>query len=415
MSEFLVIRLDPPAPDSARWMLVDETGQVLQTGTPDLSEAAAHAGGNKIIGLAPAPDILRAAVDLPVSSRAKQLQALPFAMEEQLAEEVELLHFAAGRAVADDPLPVAVVRKDRLSQWREELQAADLDPTALYSEADAMDELPGTGVLFLEQGRAVLRDSNGQAVCADPDSTEAIVQLWLVGAREAATGANLLVYLAGDCEAEMRPRLEALRSELATLEIKLLENGLLSRLATIIAARPGINLLQGEFASRSNLGKFWPQWRMAAALLVAVAITMTGVKAAEVWRLDREAAGLRQAVEKAFRYVFPDVRNVRADVRAQFESQMRALGEGQSTDSGVFLETLQVVATAVRAGAGTQLESVDYRSGVMELRLRAPDVETLDKIQREIISGGRFNAEIQSANADNDQVLGRLRISVRGA
>jgi len=160
MSEFLVIRLAPPAPASARWMLVDENGQVLQAGTPDLGEAAAHAEGCKIIGLAPAPDILRAAVELPVSSRAKLLQALPFAMEEQLAEDVELLHFAAGRSDADGPLPVAVVRKDRVSQWREELQAAGLNPAALYSEADAMDELPGTGVLFLEQGRAVLRDSS---------------------------------------------------------------------------------------------------------------------------------------------------------------------------------------------------------------------------------------------------------------
>ncbi|MGI9329473.1 MAG: type II secretion system protein GspL, partial [Gammaproteobacteria bacterium] len=267
MSEFLVIRLDPPAPESPRWMLVDETGQILQAGTPDLSQAADHAAGRKIIGLAPTPDILRAAVELPVSSRAKLLQALPFAMEEQLAEDVELLHFAAGRAEADEPLPVAVVRKDRVIQWQEELQGAGLEAAALYSEADAMDELPGTGVLFLEQGRAVLRDSQGQAVCADPGSMEAIVQLWLVGAREAATGANLLVYLAGDCEAEMRPRLEALRSELATLEIKLLETGLLARLAAMIAARPGINLLQGEFALSSNLGKFWPQWRVAAALL----------------------------------------------------------------------------------------------------------------------------------------------------
>jgi len=396
-------------------MVVDESGQILQTGTPDLSEAANHSAGRKIIGLAPAPDILRAAVNLPVSSRAKLLQALPFAMEEQLAEDVELLHFSAGRSEADEPLPVAVVRKDRVSQWRDELQAAGLEANALYSEADAMDELPGTGVLFLEQGRAVLRDSTGQAVSADLGSMEAIVQLWLVSAREAATGANLLVYLAGDCEADMRPRLETLRNELATLEIKLLENGLLSRLAPIIAARPGINLLQGEFALRSNMGKYWPQWQLAAALLVAVAIIITGVKAAEVWRLDREAASLRQAVEQAFRYTFPDVRNIRADVRAQFDSQMRALGEGQSSDSGVFLETLQVVASAIQAGPGTQLESVDYRSGVMELRLRAPDVETLDKIQREIVSGGRFNAEIQSANADDDQVLGRLRISVRGA
>jgi general secretion pathway protein L len=415
MPDSLLVRLAPPDPASPCWVTVDDTGQVLETGSANLADAVACAAGRRVIGLVPATEVLRTSVQLPVRSRAKLAQLLPFAMEEQLAEDVEQLHFAAGRADSDAPLPVAVARRDRVVDWLAQLHDAGLDPAALYSEADGMDELPGTGVLFLEPGRAVLRRSDGAVIAMDLDGLEAAVQLWLASAGEAATGAHLLAYVDPACAAELEPRLDAIRSMVHTLDVKVLGDGLLARLAGMVVGRPGVNLLQGQFAKRSNLGRFWPQWRLAAALLAGLAVIATGAKIAETWRLGREAVGLRAAVEQAFRYTFPDVRTVRDDVRGQFDSQLRALGAAGPTDNGLFLNALQTVARAIGQGGGARLEGVDYRSGVMELRLRAPSVEALDRIQRDIAGDGHFEAEIQSANADDGAVLGRLRVRVAGA
>lgn len=411
MSELLVVRLDSPAPATQCWMVVDDNGAILDPGTAALGDAAAKAAGRKVVALAPATEVLRTAVEVPVRSRSKLAQVLPFAMEEQLADDVESLHFAAGRADADAPLPVGVVRREQIADWLGTLHDAGLEAAAVYSEADGMDELPGTGVLFVEPGRAVLRRSDGAAIVTETDDLHAAVSLWLAAAGEEATGANLLAYVDATCGAEVDAQLDALRADVHTLEVKRLEGGLLPRLATLIAARPGVNLMQGAFARRSNLGRYLPQWRLAAALLAGLAVLATGTKVAETWRLGREAVNLRAAVEQAFRYTFPDVRQVREDVRAQFESQLKALGASRPTDSSMFLDALQTVAGAVSQDKATKLESVDYRSGVMELRLRAPSVETLDKIQRDISGNSRFEAEIQSANADDGAVLGRMRIS----
>lgn len=414
MAELLVIRLAPPDPASPSWVVVDDHGALVESGTADLQNAAVHASGRKVVALAPATEILRTAVDVPVRGRAKLAQVLPFAMEEQLADDVEALHFAAGRADAGAPLPVGVVRQDQVAEWLAELEAQGLEPNALYSEADGMDELPGTGVLFIEPGRAVLRRSDGAAITTETDGLTAAVSLWLASAGEEATGANLLAYVDGACTAEVAAELDALRADAHTLEVKYLEDGLLPRLAALIAVRPGVNLLQGSFARRSNVGRHLPKWRLAAAMLVGLALLATGAKVAETWRLGREAVSLRAAVEQAFRYTFPDVRQVREDVRAQFESQLKALGAGRAADNATFLDALQTVAGAVGKDAGTELEAIDYRGGVMELRLRAPSVETLDRIQRDISGNGRFQAEIQSANADDGAVLGRLRVTAAG-
>ena len=415
MSELLVVRLEPPNPASRCWVVVDEHGALVDAGSSSLADAAGKATGRKVIALAPATEVLRTVVQVPVRGRAKLAQVLPFAMEEQLADDVDSLHFAPGRAGADDPLPVAVTRRDKLAGWLGELKENGLDAVTLYSEADGMDELPGTGVLFIEPGRAVLRRSDGAAIATDPDGVQAATTLWLASAGEEATGANLIAYVDAHCPDAVGEELDALRADVHTLEVMQLEDGLLPRLAAMVAVRPGVNLLQGAFARNSNLGRFLPKWRLAAALLAAVAVLATAALVAETWRLSREAVNLRANVEQAFRYAFPDVRQVREDVRAQFDSQLRALGASRPTDNALFLDALQTVSGAVAKNAATKLEAVDYRSGVMELRLRAPSVETLDRIQRDISESGRFQAEIQSANADNGAVLGRMRIAAPGA
>jgi general secretion pathway protein L len=415
MAELLIVRLQPPHPAGPRWLVVGEGGTLLERGTASLADAVPHAVGRRVVALAPATEVLRTAVTIPVRGKAKLAQALPFAMEEQLAENVEALHFASGRADADGPVPVGVVRHDQMVEWLGELQDYGLETAAMYSEADGMDELPGTGVLFIEPGRAVLRRSDGAAITTEPETLHAAVSLWLASAGEEATGANLLAYVDSACADTVAPELDALRGDVDTLEIKQLDDGLLPRLAALLAARPGVNLLQGEFARRSNVGRYLPRWRLAAALLAGVAVLATATLAVEAWRLEREAVNLRAAVEQAFRYTFPEVRQVREDVRAQFDSQLRALGASRPTDNSTFLDALQIVAGAVKKDAATKVEGIDYRSGVMELRLRAPSVETLDRIQRDIAEGGRFDAEIQSANADDGAVLGRMRVSVAGA
>jgi type II secretory pathway component PulL len=72
------------------------------------------------------------------------------------------------------------------------------------------------------------------------------------------------------------------------------------------------------------------------------------------------------------------------------------------------------IAVSESAGADTKVETINYRSGVMELRVRAPSVESLDAIRKAIVEDTGLSAEIQSANPEGDKVLGRLQIRGSG-
>ena len=416
MAELLVIR-EGSAADEVEWLVVDDQGALVEPADrASLPALARRASNRRVVLLVPALDVLLTRVALPVRGKQKILQALPFAMEEQLAEDVEALHFAAGDRDSDERLRVAVVRRDRIEAWRTRLAQAGLEANAAYCEAEGLDRIDGTAVLMVEADVVSLRTPDGGLASTDLEGFETLIELWLAGRgnSENETLPNLLVYVAGDMPASLQASLDAFQPRLQSIEVRALAEGPLPRLAANLAVAPGINLLQGAFSRRSNLGRFWPAWRVAALLLAGVLVAAIASVAAESWRLGRRAEALQQSVEQAFRYTFPDVRQIR-DPRAQMESRLRALGGGGEAAGTEFLDALTQVARAVGGAEGTRLEGIDYRSGTLELRLRAPSVEVLDKIQRDIASGGGFEAEIQSANADKDAVLGRLRIRTAGA
>ncbi|MGI9342927.1 MAG: type II secretion system protein GspL [Gammaproteobacteria bacterium] len=425
MSDYLVLRFPRDSADTVEWVTVDTSGALIgDPATGDPLMAAAAVGDNKVLALVPGASVLRTRADIPVRGTAKILQALPFAMEEQLATDVDQLHFAAGKREPDGKLPVATVERLEMEAWLELLAAAGIEPVGLYADSDAVSAIPNTTTLFVEADSITLRDADGYTAVTDLAGAETTLELWFRSRApdeedEPAAPVNMLVYITPEAQAD--PAIEGLISGLHTqvtsLDSRVLSDGALPRLAAQIVAEPGINLLQGRYAPRSNLAVYWPAWRVAAILLACFAVTVIGAKLFEISSLNRQAAALDTAIEQAIRYTFPEVREVR-DARALLKSKLRALGRDSGTGSSTeFLDTLQTVAGAVGDPGDERatLETVNYRSGVMELRVLAPNVEALDTIQKQIAKSGSLSAEIQSANPEGDRVRGRIQIKSSGA
>ncbi len=428
MADFLILRFGTGSTESVEWVMVDGSGALIgEPARGDPIAAAAIAGDNKVIALVPGASVLRTTADIPVRGATKVLQALPFAMEEQLATDVDHLHFAAGKRDASGRLPVAVVECLEIEAWLELLAAAGIDPVGMYADSDAVSAIPNTTTLFFEADSVTMRDSDGSVVVSDLDNAETALDLWFRSRRvetddEDAGPApvHLLVYLTEEARsnAATDSLLASLQPRVESADVRVLGEGALPRLAAQIVAEPGVNLLQGKYAPRSNWAVYWPAWRVAAILLASLAVTLVGANILEISSLSRQAAALDTAIEQAIRYTFPEVRQVQAgNARNLLQSKLRALGGSADTDSSTeFLDILQVVADAVSGSDGgtAKVETINYRSGVMELRVLAPNVEALDTIQKQIVKAGSLTAEIQSANPEGDRVRGRIQVRSSG-
>ena len=426
MSESLVIRLvtDDPARTGgvgqAEWAVVDVTGAcVLAPATGPLDAAAGLCAGRRTIVLVPAVGVLRTRVDVPVKGTNRIAQALPFALEDLLAEDVEELHFAAGARFADEQVAVAVVRRDRMESWRGQLATAGITPQAIYADSDAVLDIAGNTTLVLEEHQALLRDPGGDPVAAELASLEGLLELWLAQPRPAGPdGAtpprHLQVY---DATVDGLPNAlwEQFQDRVASLEVRRLPDGALLRLAAGIVTNPGVNLLQGEYVSRNSLGSYWPRWRLAAALVATLAGTVVATAGADAWRLSRESAALEAEIQQAAGFTFPGV-DSSGDLRALVDARLQGGGNPASGAGGrKFLETMQTVAVAVAKTGNAKIEGLNYRAGVLELQVRAPSAESLDSIRKFVVEAGNLKADIQSSNAVGDEIQGRIRISGAGA
>ena len=67
--------------------------------------------------LVPGEDVLHLAATLPSGSDSRLAQLLPFALEEQVAEDIESQHFAVGPSLPDGTTAVDVVARARMDEW----------------------------------------------------------------------------------------------------------------------------------------------------------------------------------------------------------------------------------------------------------------------------------------------------------
>jgi general secretion pathway protein L len=105
MADWLLLRL-PRNPDQlATWLVTDVRGAPL--GPPQsgpLSLAAARISGRRVCVLVSGADVLLAEPEVPIKAGAKLQQLVPYALEEQLAEDIDQLHFAIGKRAADSAI-----------------------------------------------------------------------------------------------------------------------------------------------------------------------------------------------------------------------------------------------------------------------------------------------------------------------
>ena len=408
MAETFVIRITHDL-EPATWTVLDEYGRPLGSeNTGSISAAAAAAGDRPVLLLVPGLDVLLMHTNLPVKGRSRQLKMVPFSLEEGLAADVETLHFALGETTGTGDIPVAVTEKSLLLHWLAQLKAANLRPTKIFSDAEGVPDTPSTLTVLVDAGRVYLKPAGEQPVTLDGVNLVEALGLSLSEDQYAQT--HVLVYGDAGHLGPYKDFLIQLRDKVAGLDVQVLGDGVLQRLGATLLADTGIDLLQGELAPQSDwLGLLKP-WRVAATLaaaLVVVALLNLGI---DYWSLQRRTDALEAVVGETCGQVFPG--STPQSCSRQVNDLLVVRGGSNAAPAQPFLPTLAAVGSALTDKS--RLQALDYRSGVTNLRVLAPDVATLDGIQRAIASSGSIEVDIQSANPVDGGVEGRLQVRGRG-
>ncbi len=422
MAEFFVIRLGERARDRVEWIIVGDDGTRRgAVGTGALGDAVPEIAERPVIVLVPGTEVLTSFVSIPVKG-ARLLAALPYALEDQLADDVDNLHFAPGKRGENGRLPVAVVARHEMQVWLDLLASAGIKPARLVPENHGLARIPNT-LSMLVTGDAVMFNDGAETEFVIPglSPADALATTGILDAEAAnpETPRHLLVY----CDATLAERYEAdwtlLRQELDGVDVNLLSDGVLPRLAVTVAGGSGINLLQGPYGDKIHVGTSLRPWRYAAALLAGLVVLGLVSRGVDYYRLSTERTELQAQFTAEYRRLRPaDEREIVDPV-----GTLNSLRRGAATATAgpqVFLPSLHTLAAAVAESDAVQVEAVSYRAGVIDVRLNAPDIPTLDKLVQAIDASGQFVASLQSADTvesagtDGERVSSRIQIREAG-
>jgi general secretion pathway protein L len=360
--------------------------------------------------LVPGTEVTLSEPELPVKSGARLAQVVPYALEEQLASDVDTLHFAVGaRPAGAVGTPVAIISRALMQRWHNELEAAGIHANAAYADSTAVP-VAATGCTLLLDGTLLyVRRADGLPFVLDAAVLSEALDVALpppqAGEANAESGEHVTFYASAENYEAHRELIEGLRDRTASLAVKLMPEGPLPVLAAQAVGGAGINLLQGPFSARASLGTRLRPWRLPAALAAGVALLFFVNQGLSWWQDHRVEKALDAQIAQVFSEVLPNQPIV--DPRAQIQG---VLG-GRAATGGGLLPVLSALAEAIAQTPSAKIESMSFRGNALELRLTAPTVESLDGIKQSISRNG-ISAELQSATPRGGVVEGRLQLKL---
>lgn len=417
MTKQLIIRLSGQANGNIPWLLWQNQdpgvtdGEVLEQGVlshaRELSELQELAAQAKVTVLVSSTEIGFHQIDLPPGSRRHLAQVVPYALEEELAQDIGELHFAwqvsgwqsSERKQSNDTergLPVAIVAKSQLQDWQAWLDSAGISYTAIIPDLYILPLQATEWSAMSLDDDIIVRHSQWRGFAIEQSLFEDLSSLF----SDALTAPSRircwgLVHWP-HAPAELTASSESSNAATDSAhEVGLQANRALA-LARHLQPHTSINLLQGDFAQQRKRKASLGVWRWPAIAATVLLGLLFIDKGAYIWQLNQQQNDIAQSIEDRYRQTFPDETRV-VNVRAQLNQHLTRLAGG--ADSTQILGLLQQLAPAFN-GVELEVTLMQFDAGRNELRVQAMGADfatferfsQLAKEQDLVVEQGQLNS-----------------------
>jgi len=370
------------SPDQAEWLGSDG---VVRRGS--LAELAMQSGHARWWLIAPGEHVTLHPLPLPSRNRATWARAVPYALEDALADDIETLHFAIGTVAEEGRLPVAVIAHAQLRAWLECCTQAGLNPVAVIPEPLLLPWQPGDWSVALEAERAVVRNGRWDGFATDRETLPFMLNQALA---EAGDAQPQRVRVWGGSPPELS------RPDLAW-QIEDHPPELLQWLA-MSDPLPALNLRQGAYGQQTHWRRWLRPWRAAAGLAGAWLILQGITQAYDYRRLGQELTVLQTGMEQLYKDAVPGATRI-INPKAQLEARLRELTPAGGGDGG-FLDLLYRGGQTLAAFPELTLRSLSYRDGQLDLALIGGNPAVLDRLRQQLEQQPGLRAEVRATQRE---------------
>jgi len=379
--------------DSPRYRWFAPAGGESQSGTA-AAAAAVFPRDCAVTVLLSSAYVLLTDVAVKVRNRRLLANAVAYALEDRLVDDVEDLLFAVGPEAAGR-YPVALTARALVTAVSGDLAAAGFTSVRMVPYVFAVPHTAGH-VCRLDDGTlTIVRASpyEGFTACGD-----AVAGLLARFADERTAGSPTVQYAHAHAHADPVPRTGEPVQRIAAAAFN-------AWLARNLAASPSLQFTHGTHERSPGAAR---KFALAAVLLLAALVVHTGFVYSKTATNEQRLAHVEQETHGVFARAFPQVKRI-VNPRIQADRLLEELALGGTPETGFLDGVYALGGTLAGIDEDARVKSIRYQQGRFDLLLDVDGVATLERIRSNL---GERNLRVEIVSADNraDHVVGRLRI-----
>ena len=384
---------------SVRWVLVTENTEANDCGTVKLANAAELIQDRKIVILLPIEQLYITSVSVQTKNKKQLEKAIPYALEDDLTEDIENLHFALGKRKDDGDIPVIVISKSHLDHLIKILSNVNILPDVITADIYGLDWEKDQWTFCIDDGHLLARTEQWNGFGCETNDFKDFMSAALNEQTEAPS--KIFVYSHPD---------EKLEDVHQLANVQLDDFWSPSAFIKGFTEDDCINLLQSDYVKADKQHKTIRPWKIAAALAAIWVTISMGQTALEYSQLNSQDKKLTTEIKQVFKRTFPEVKKV-VNARVQMEQRLKALSSSGETKSDAnFLKLLHQSGYELYKDSNITITDLQYKNNQLSLDIKTKNIQALETVKSKLQSKN-VNAELQTAKTVGDFVMARMQIS----
>ncbi len=318
----------------------------------------------KLIVIISANLVLSKQVTIPSKNDEVIRQSIPFAIEEELASDIELNHFAYNKD-SNNNIMVSVVNRQIIADITLEITEHDLTCHALYSEVFSCPRQVDMVSLCVFEKYIIVRDDTGGT---------AILPQLLNNYLKLSQNKQKVIFSQKEIKIKSSDNVITKVTDMALLQ------------SQTVTASNAVNLLQGEYAQNHDNTKKVNTSKRLALLVFLLISSWIFINSFELWQLSSSINNLKESQKSLLIKLVPNAGESEVnDPYSAMLSRLKLNENSQSNDSKKgFIQALIYVGQTLQQHPVVEIISLRQRNSKLEVKLQASDVTSLNQFQQSL-------------------------------
>lgn len=352
--------------------------------------------GRRILLLIPNNDIVLTSISIPSKNKKQLLQAVPYALEDTLAEDIDELHFAIHKNEDDPETQVAIINHSLLGSYISLLKKEGITThfvlPQLLAQASAKDAWSIKKLDGDDSSTISVRLGEFSGFSCDQSMLEVFLEQ-----HEAQQPSVIYSNI----------EINQLPETLQELPLERFDSGS-AYYNSVINSLP-LNLITG-FVSRTQGSSInFKAWRPALVLGSLLAAAWVGIFGWQNSALLQEKNQLTREIENTFKTAFPKSRIV--DPAQQMTSKLAQLKKNVVQTVTSPLPLISDISPLLKDYKDITLKEIRYQENELVFVMQSPNLTRLETFKKDAIKKSSLQVDIKNSTTTADKVEATLIIS----